>query len=92
MREKRKSYPAVVSVGYKAKKEDRITVENKKVFLVSNTDDLSKIGKGQMIVVGSVGKRNKIKIAQKAQEMNIEIYNLNPKNFLKRNAPKESKK
>lgn len=92
MREKRKGYPAVVKIGYKTNKNLRGTIENKKPRLIKNIRDLDIIKKNEMVIVGSVGKRKKIEIAKKAKEKGIQIYNLNIKKFLKKNAKKEKDK
>lgn len=79
MREKRKGYPMVVSVGYKKK-----TSERKLVRVVRNIEDLEKTEKNDMIIMGNVGKKKKIEIAKKAIKMKIPIQNINIKKFLKR--------
>jgi len=79
MREKRKGYPMVVSVGYKKKKSER-----KLVRVVRNIEDLEKTEKNDMIIMGNVGKKKKIEIAKKAIKMKIPIQNINIKKFLKR--------
>ncbi len=79
MREKRKGYPMVVSVGYKKKKSER-----KNIRVVRNIDDLEKIKKNEMIIIGNIGKKKKIEIAKKAIKMKILIQNINIKKFLKK--------
>jgi large subunit ribosomal protein L32e len=83
MREKRKGYPVVVSIGYKKPKKLRETIENKNPILIMNIKDLEKIGKNEIAIVGKIGKKKKIELAKKAKEMKIEIHNLNVKKFLK---------
>ncbi|MFH1608129.1 MAG: eL32 family ribosomal protein [archaeon] len=76
MREKRKGRPATVSIGYGG--------ENKvRPVLVKNIKELQKISKNDFVIIGNVGKKKKIEIAKKANEMKIKIHNLNAKNFLK---------
>jgi len=91
MREKRKGYPAVVSIGYKKGEKLRNVAENKKMILVNNLNELGKIGKDEIAVIGNVGKKKKIEIAKKAKEMKIKICNVNVKSFL-RNIEKEKKR
>lgn len=79
MREKRKGYPIVVSVGYKKK-----TSERKLVRVVRNIEDLEKTEKNDMIIIGNIGKKKKIEIAKKAIKMKIPIQNINIKKFLKK--------
>lgn len=87
MREKRKGYPVVVSVGY-AKGE----LNKKKFIIVNNLKELEKVGKNQEIILGKLGKKKKLEIAKLAKEKKIEIYNMNPKSFLKKNEKKKPKK
>lgn len=79
MREKRKGYPIVVSVGYKKKKSER-----KNIRVVRNIEDLEKTEKNDMIIIGDIGKKKKIEIAKKAIKMKIPIQNINIKKFLKK--------
>ena len=85
MREKRKGYPTVVSIGYRKKNSQR-----KNILTIRNTHDLEKIGKDKIVVLGKIGRKNKIKIARKLSEMKIPIKNLNLRKFLK-NIDKEKK-
>ncbi len=79
MRERRKGYPIVVSVGYKKKKS-----EKKIVRVIRNIEDLEKIAKNEIIIIGNIGKKKKIEIAKKATKMKIPIQNINIKKFLKK--------
>jgi len=79
MREKRKGYPIVVSVGYKKKMSER-----KHIRVVRNIEDLEKIKKNEMVIIGSIGKKKKTEIAKKATKMKISIQNINIKKFLKK--------
>ena len=84
MRLKRKGYPAVVSIGYKRKADERVTLENKKMTIVNNLKELGKIGKEERIIIGKVGNKKRIEIVKKAKEKGIQIYNINVKNFMKK--------
>jgi len=85
MREKRRGYPARVSIGYKkGNKKERIIVKNPK--------ELDKIEKNSIIIVGNIGKIKKIEIEKKAKEKNNSIENMNIENFLKKNSMKKKKK
>ena len=77
MREKVKGYPSVVSIGYKNK-------DKEKPVNISNLKQLEQVGKDQAILIGRVGKKKKIEIAQKAKDMKLNILNLNPKSYLKK--------
>jgi len=92
MREKKRGYPAVVSIGYSNRRELRGKINGKQPFAVNNAKDLEKIKENQIAVIGKIGKKKKMEIAKKAKEKKIEIYNLNVQRFIKRNEPKEIKK
>jgi len=85
MRERRRGYPARVSIGYKKGKE----VKN---IIISNPKELEKIDKKAKIVIGNVGKKKKIEIVKKAKEMKIELSNLNINKFLEKNKEKKKEK
>ena len=85
MREKRKGYPAVVSIGYRTDKISRGLIEDKQPILVYNINDLLKIKKDEIGVIANIGKKKRLEIAKKAKEMKIEIHNLNIEKFLKKN-------
>ena len=57
MREKRRGYPVVVSIGYK-----KIKLERKKIILVNNIKDLENLKpqKNEVVVLGNMGKKKKI--------------------------------
>lgn len=84
MRERRKGYPIVVSVGYKKNRSER-----KNIRVIRNIEDLKKIKKNEMIIIGNIGKKQKIEIAKKATEMKIPVQNINIKKFLKKFEKKE---
>jgi len=92
MREKKKGYPKVVSIGYQKQKDNQALVKGKIPTIVQNTKDLEKITKNEMVVLGKIGKKKKIEIVKKAKEMKIEIHNLNVKRFLKKLDKKGEKK
>ncbi len=92
MREKRKGYPATVSIGYKTDKKIRGLIENKRPVYIYNEKDLEKIKENEIAIIGKIGKRKKIEIVKKAEEKKIEIYNLNAKKYLKKNQKKGNQK
>jgi len=85
MREKRKGYPAVVSVGYK--KQHRV-----QPFSVFTIKDLEEAKGKEMIILGNIGKKKKIEIASKAKELKIKFSNFNPDKFLKQIKKEQEKK
>lgn len=91
MREKRRGHPAVVSVGYSTDKKTRGSVMKKTPVIIRNINDLKKVEKNQIAIIGNIGKKKKIEIVKKAQELKIEIYRLNIEKFLKLNEKKDKK-
>lgn len=94
MREKRRGYPAVVSIGYRKSSKER-SENAKNTIYISNAKELDKVKQGQKVVIADVGNRKRNEIAKKAEEKKIKIQNLNVKKFLKKQGRKnknESKK
>ena len=58
MREKRKGYPNVVSIGYKNKNKE-------KPIIICNIKELENISKGKKIFIGKIGKKKKLQIIKK---------------------------
>lgn len=92
MREKRKGYPAVVSIGYKKNNDSRELINDKKPVKIVKPEEIEKLSKNEIAVIGRVGKKRRIEIAEKAKEKGIEIQNLNPKKFLKKTKKSAEKK
>ena len=85
MREKRKGYPAIVSVGYKKSEK----IKNKSI-IIKNLRDLEKIKGDETVIIGNIGKKKKIEVVKKAKEKNIKIQNTNVNMFLKKLERKKS--
>ncbi len=81
MREKRRGYPAVVSIGYKSKKDRE---ENP---IIKNIQELLKTEKKE-VILGKIGKKKKLEILEKAKEIGIKILNINEKKYLKKSKQK----
>lgn len=79
MREKRRGYPSIVSIGYK---KDKKSKDENKVRIIRNVKELETIKKNERIIVGNIGKKKKIEIAKKAKAMKIKLHNLNAEKFL----------
>ena len=71
MRDKRRGYPAIVTKGYRTKREGRGKIEGKKPFVAYNVRDVEKFGRGNLIIIGKVGKKKRVEIAKKLKEMKI---------------------
>ena len=91
MREKRKGYPVVVSIGYSSDNKIKGKIKGKTPVLINNVKDLEKIKQNQIAIVGNVGKKKKIDIVKKANEKKILLQNINIKKFSKK-IEKEAKK
>jgi large subunit ribosomal protein L32e len=87
MREKRKGYPAVVSIGYKKSSDSK-----REIIKISNIKDLESSTKGQILVLGRIGAKKRAQIAKKSVELKLEFENFNPKKFLKNFKNKEKSK
>jgi large subunit ribosomal protein L32e len=83
MREKRKGYPQVVSIGFRKNSRQREDAKDRKTRIVKNLKDLENINKHE-IIIGKVGKKKKIEIIKKAKEKKIPIHKINPDKFLKK--------
>jgi len=92
MREKRRGYPVIVSVGYKGAEESRGKIKEKAPVWINNVQELEKVGKNQIAILGKVGKKKKLEIATMAKQKKIQIHNLNVEKFLQKNKPKEKEK
>lgn len=82
IRESKKGKPPLVSIGYKRKKEQT------RILVIYNINDLENAKNYDRVVLGKVGKKNKIDIIKKASEMKIKFNNINSRRFLKKNEPK----
>jgi ribosomal protein L32E len=91
MREQRRGHPAIVAIGYSTDKKEKGKVEKRIPVIVRNVQQIEKIQKNQIAILGNVGKKKKIEIVKKAKELKIEIYKLNIEKFLKLNQIKDKK-
>ena len=84
MREKIKGHPVSVSIGYG-------TPKSEEKFTIFNVKELDSVKKDSVLVLGRVGKKNKIEIAKVAKDKKIKFENFNAESFLKK-LEKENKK
>ncbi len=91
MREKRKGYPAVVSIGYKKENTKRYKINGKNPIYIRNLEDLNKVEKNSICIIGKMGKRKKIEVLKKAKEKNIEIVNKKENKILDKNLGENKK-
>lgn len=85
MREQRKGKPPIVKIGYKKSQGTNVRV-------IRNLNDIKNLNKGEKVVIGNIGKKKKIEIVNKLDEMKIKIQNLNTKRFLKHLSVQKEKK
>jgi len=83
MREKRKGYPSIVSIGYKKSNEERNKIKDKAPIKVFNIKELENVKKGQIVILGKMGKKKKKELATEIKKRGIEVANLNVNKFLK---------
>ncbi len=80
IRKKRRSYPRMPTVGYKTSRSEHGKVNGFYPMLISNMQDLNKIGKNSAAIISSkIGAKKKIEIIKKAEDMKIRILNLGAK-------------
>lgn len=82
-RQKWRSRPPRVEVGYKNQVNTRNLINEKVPVVVYNMDDLKKVGKNNIVIVGKIGNLKKIDIAKEIISKKIETYNFNAKKFIK---------
>ena len=83
IRQKEKSRPVNVEIGFRNKVSERGLINGKMPVLVYNIQDLKKVGKDNIAVIGQIGMKNKIEIAREIQKSKIEVLNLNVTKLLK---------
>ncbi len=77
MRQKRKSYPASPSIGYRTDTEERAKINNLYPLMIENMSDLKKANKDSILVLSSrLGSKKKLEIIKKAEEKKIKILNV----------------
>ena len=84
MREKRKGYPVVVSIGYGTDKNKKGKIKERIPVKINNIQELENLNKNQIGIVGKIGKKKKIELVRKAKELKIELQNINIDSFLKK--------
>jgi large subunit ribosomal protein L32e len=91
-RQKWRSRPPMVEVGYKNKLHERGLIAGKVPVWIFNVGDLKNFGKENIAIIGKVGRKNKMEIAKEIQKRKIEVFNLNVNKFLKINEKPEGAK
>lgn len=88
MREKRKGYPSIVSIGYKKPKREKKILINS----LQDIENLSLSHEKARFVLRKMGKKKKIEIAKKIKKKKITLENLNADKFLKKIEKETGKK
>lgn len=83
-RQKWKSRPPMVEIGYKNKVETRGLINNKTPIFVQNLADLDNVKKGNIIIINKIGVKNKLDLAKEIKKRNLEVYNINVNKFIKK--------
>lgn len=91
MRDKKRGYPAIVSVGYRKSKKVYGKLDGMNPVIIRNINDFEKIKKGEIGIVGSVGMKKKMDIVKRAKEKGIALHNININKFMKKNIKPEKK-
>lgn len=90
-RQKWRSRPPMVEVGYKNKANERGMINEKTPVLVCNVEDLKKIGKNNIALISKVGNKKKYEIAKECVAKKIEVFNFNVNKIIKQTEKKFNK-
>ncbi len=83
IRLKMKGHPRNVSIGFRSKKTKRDLIKGMMPITIYNLDELKKLEKHEIAVIGKIGNKKKKHIAEYAKQHNLSFLNLNPENFIK---------
>lgn len=84
IRQKEKGRPRKVEIGFKNDARIRGLVLGKTPVFVQRLQDIEKVGKGNLAIIGNIGRKAKIEIAKEIQKRNISVLNLNVRKFLRK--------
>ena len=82
-RQKWRSRPPMVEIGYKNKVSTRHLINEKMPILISTLEDLKKVGKDNIAIIAKIGNKSKMGIIKEAMAKKIEVYNVNMKKYMK---------
>lgn len=82
-----------VKIGFRNENSQRGLIQGKKPVMIYNAEDLKKIGKDFIGIIGKIGNKNKKIIAEQIIKDKINVYKFNAEKFLSdlENKIKESK-
>ncbi len=75
MRQKQRRAPAMPCIGWGSDKNVRGKLKGMDFVRVENLKQLEAVGKGNGIIIGRVGKKKKMELIKKANEMKLKILN-----------------
>lgn len=84
-RQKWRSRPPMVEVGYKNDNRTRGLINGKMPIMIYNLEDIKKLKAENIAILGKIGIKKKIEIAKELQKQKLEVFNLNLNKFLKQN-------
>ncbi|OIO80525.1 hypothetical protein AUJ84_03155 [Candidatus Pacearchaeota archaeon CG1_02_32_132] len=76
IRENRKGYPKMPSLGYGKSRKEFGKIDGKIPVRVFNVKDVEKVGKDNIIIIGKIGAKKKMDVIKKAHEMKLKIFNI----------------
>ena len=96
MRLKEKGRPRTVEIGYKQNDKIRGKINDKEVNFIQNIEELNKINKGSVIMLGRMGAKTKLEVAKIVKDKELKVVNFSfglfDKTHKKRNEVREAKK
>ncbi|MBI5871709.1 50S ribosomal protein L32e [archaeon] len=75
IRERKRSRPLRVQIGYRTRKDERNKINGKSVSRIKNIMEIEKMNKGEAVIIGKVGKRKREIILNKAKEKGLVALN-----------------
>jgi len=92
VRMKERGYLKQPSIGYSSPRLAKGLVKEKIPVTVYNIEGLKKISQDKIAILGNVGRKKKIALAEYALSKNIELVNINAKNFIEKINEEKRKK
>ncbi|MBS3079233.1 hypothetical protein J4218_03880 [Candidatus Pacearchaeota archaeon] len=73
-----------VSIGFRNEKSKRDLIKGLVPVKVNNLEELKKVSKHEIAIIGSIGNKKKVELMEYAVKNNIKVSNINPKKFLEK--------
>ena len=84
VREKRRGRAAKVEIGFRSNKKTRGLIEGKSRIFLRNMKDIGKIKKNDVVIIANIGKKKRIEMEKKINEIGAKILNERRKNESKK--------